>query len=71
MTLIFPKVDFSQFQIKSPNPMTPHDKDARNEGDAILGGTKVSPPMVDGTDNHVKEEIDDPTQLNDLDDAQI
>ena len=51
--------------------MTPHDKDARNEGDAILGGTKVSPPMVDGIDDHVKEEIDDPTQLNDLDDAQI
>nr|POF01731.1 hypothetical protein CFP56_37561 [Quercus suber] len=37
--------------------------------DAILGGTEVGPSVVDGTDGYVKEEIDEPTQLNDPDDA--
>nr|POF01727.1 hypothetical protein CFP56_37559 [Quercus suber] len=46
-------------------------RNARNEGDAILGGMEVGPSMVDGTDGYVKEEIDEPTQLNDPDDAHI
>ena len=71
MTFVFPKMDFSQVQIKSPIPMTPHGRDAHNEEDAILEGTGVSPPVVYGINSHVKEEIDEPTQLNDPDNAQI
>ena len=51
--------------------MTPHGGDGHNEGDTILGGIEVSPPMVDGINGHVEEEINEPTQPNDLNDAQI
>nr|POF27180.1 hypothetical protein CFP56_08550 [Quercus suber] len=71
MTLTSTSVWSIRPKIESPIPMMPYDRDARNEGDTILRGVKGTPLVIYGIDGQVEEEIDEPPQPIDPDDAQI